>query len=219
MPLGAHVVRPAPALARGLLATAALTFAMICSALLALACGGAAPGVTPAMSASPASPDGARAAEALPESATGAPADGTPPKPGSGAASAAPGPDGGSDYPCRKWLTLDEPTRLAVIEKSIELAKAQGVIIRLPAPGYVAALDRLIGSYQAGKNEKALDSSLGLAFHILAAMEGDWDDGESKVEHAKRWLGPKLFEAFREKYPAKYQHLVELDRAAGKTPP
>ncbi len=140
----------------------------------------------------------------------GAPADGTSPEPDT---------DGGSDYPCRKWLTLDEPTRAAVIEKAIELAKAQGVTIRLPASGYVAALDRLIGRYQEEKNEKALDSPLGLAFHILAAMEGDWDDGESKVEHAKLWLGPKLFEAFREKYPAKYEHLVELDRAAGKTPP
>jgi len=47
-----------------------------------------------------------------------------------------------------------------------------------------------------------------VALHTLAAMDGDWDNGEPKLEHARRWMGD-WFETFRIRFPDKYRRLVE----------
>jgi hypothetical protein len=59
---------------------------------------------------------------------------------------------------------------------------------------------------------EGLDGSLGVVIHTLAAMEGDWDNGENKLEHAKKWMGPAHFEVFKQTYPEKYKRLLEASK-------
>jgi hypothetical protein len=87
------------------------------------------------------------------------------------------------------------------------LKKEKEVQIRLTPDYYVKELDSLLEIYKRNNDEGALASSLGVAFHTIAAMEGDWGNGEPKLEHAKNWMG-SWFEKFKELYPEKYEKLL-----------
>ena len=116
--------------------------------------------------------------------------------------------DGQSQFTSRRWLQLDGPTKLAVLHEFIELARRDRIHIRQSPEYYVRELDALAELYLRTDNQQALDSSLGVALHTLAAMDGDWDNGEPKLEHARRWMGD-WFETFRTRFPDKYRRLVE----------
>ncbi len=45
--------------------------------------------------------------------------------------------------------------------------------------------------------------------HTIAAMDGDWDNGENRLEHAKKLLGPDNFTWFKDMFPQKYARLLE----------
>lgn len=117
-----------------------------------------------------------------------------------------------SGFPCRRWLELQPTTKFQLITGLIEMARRDGTVIERPAAYYVSELDSLIGRYAATGNDAALDTSLGVTFHTIAAMEGDWGNGEDPLEHAKNFLGDS-FPTFQQLYPAKYQHLIELSRS------
>jgi hypothetical protein len=34
-------------------------------------------------------------------------------------------------------------------------------------------------------------------------MEGEWDNGKDKLEHAKKWIGSEQFELFKQNHPEK----------------
>jgi hypothetical protein len=122
-----------------------------------------------------------------------------------------------SKFPCRNWLRLTEPQKTGLIGALIKRAGEDKVNISLPTEYYVEALDTLIKRYADTENEKALDASLGLTFHTIAAMEGDWDNGEDPVEHARKLMGEELFEAFKKMYPEKYKNLLEKSRKKGES--
>jgi hypothetical protein len=111
-------------------------------------------------------------------------------------------------FPCRQWMRLDAATKKAFVVELVRVAAANHVVIRLSPGYYVTELDKLIRVYQETNNVTALDSSLGATIHTVAAMEGDWGNGEPKLEHAKKWLGA-WFEFFKQTYPDKYKRLTE----------
>ena len=117
-----------------------------------------------------------------------------------------------SKFPCRNWLRLAQGPKLYLLRKFIETAKEDKTILRLSAEYYVEELDKLIRRYADTENEKALDAPLGLTIHTIAAMEGDWDNGEDPLEHARKFMGEELFEAFKKMYPEKYKKLVERSK-------
>jgi hypothetical protein len=113
-----------------------------------------------------------------------------------------------SKFACRRWLELDERAKLLVMASVIDMAHRDRIEIKLPPEYYVRELDSLIQVYIDTDNQQALDSSLGVSIHTIAAMEGDRDNGEPRLEHAKRWMG-EWFEFFRAHYPEKYRRLAE----------
>lgn len=114
--------------------------------------------------------------------------------------------------PYKTWLDLSLAVRLELVAGLVEVGKAEGVTIRLPPAYYVRELDFLIEGYLSRGDQAGLCSPLGIVFHTIAAMEGDWGNGEPPLDHAKKWMG-EWFETFRELYPEKYQRLID-----GRTP-
>jgi hypothetical protein len=118
----------------------------------------------------------------------------------------------------RNWMALDSNARLNVMKLFIEMAKEYKVILRLPAEYYVKELDLMILNAFQKDGLEGLDSAAGVVIHTIAAMEGDWDNGENKLEHAKKWMGLKQFELFKERYPEKHRRLERASSNSVETP-
>ena len=91
----------------------------------------------------------------------------------------------------------------------IEMTKENKVILRLPAEYYVKEIDSIIENALQNNDLECLNKPLGVLIHTVAAMDGDWDNGENKLKHAKKWMGPGNFMFFKELYPEKYKRLLE----------
>jgi hypothetical protein len=114
-----------------------------------------------------------------------------------------------SKFTCRDWSNLPKEQKQPIIQAFIDQAKSDNVVLKLSAEYYVRELDALIKTYAETKNDGALNASLGITIHTIAAMEGDWNNGENKLEHAKKFMGADNFEAFRKRYPEKYKRLLK----------
>ena len=114
-----------------------------------------------------------------------------------------------SKFPVRNWMGLDSSAKLNIMRVFIERAAEDKVILRLPAEYYVKELDLLIENAFRKNDLEGLNNPLGVVIHTIAAMEGDWDNGENKLEHAKKWMGQEYFETFKQLYPDKYRKLLE----------
>ena len=112
-----------------------------------------------------------------------------------------------SKFSASDWMKLDTRTKLALMKGFIATAKKDGVIMRFPPEYYVKEIDATIENAIRNRDEKGLVTSVGLMIHTIAAMDGDWDNGESKLEHAQKWLGPQLLENVRAQSPKKYEML------------
>jgi hypothetical protein len=112
-----------------------------------------------------------------------------------------------SQFTCRDWMALERPSKIAIISLVIKMSKEDHIEINQSPMYYVAELDDLIKVYMETKNEEALDSSVGVTFHTIAAMDGDWGKGEPKLEHARSWMG-EWFEVFKTRFPEKHAKLV-----------
>lgn len=115
----------------------------------------------------------------------------------------------------REWGSLSDAQKNQILAQVIDRAREQGTFIHLHAAYYVAQLDALRRTYVRTGNESGLDASVGLTFKTIAVMEGDWDNGQGRVEQARALLGPEVFEEFKRLHPDKYRHLIELDRRSG----
>ena len=125
-----------------------------------------------------------------------------------------------SGFPCRRWLELHTTSKDQLIQGLLEMSRKNGIAMALSPAYYVRELDTLIGRYAEKNDQRALDTSLGFTVHIIAAMEGDWGNGEDPLEHAKVFF-KDWFLTFQSLYPKKYQHLVDFSRAMreGTSPP
>ena len=110
-----------------------------------------------------------------------------------------------------QWRDLSREMKLPLMQALISLAKQrEGVTIRLSAEYYVRELDTLINRYVNTNNQEALKGPVGIAWKTIVVMEGDWDNGEDPLDYAQKFMGRELFDTFRQMYPDKYQHLVDL---------
>jgi hypothetical protein len=122
---------------------------------------------------------------------------------------------GKSKFTLKNWTGLDSASKVSVINGVIQRAKEDRIILRLPAEYYVKEIDSM-ATRAAGKDDpQGLAAPVGTIIHTIAAMEGDWDNGEGRLEHARKWMGPDDFEFFRLHFPDKYTRLKKQS-AAGR---
>jgi len=114
-----------------------------------------------------------------------------------------------SKYPASEWMKKDTRFKIGVMHEVMAAAKRDGVIMRLSPEYYVKEIDATIENAIRNHDKKGLTTSLGIMIHTIAAMDGDWDNGESKLEHAQKWLGPENFEGFKKMFPQKYERLLQ----------
>lgn len=117
-----------------------------------------------------------------------------------------------SKFPASEWMKKDTRFKLGVMKEFIAEAKRNGVVMRFSPEYYVKEVDSTIENAIRNHDEKGLTTAVGIMIHTIAAMDGDWDNGESKLVHARKWLGPANFEALKEMFPQKYARLLEERR-------
>ncbi len=125
---------------------------------------------------------------------------------------------GKSKFTLKNWTGLDSPSKVSVINGVIRRAKEDSIILRLPAEYYVKEIDSMATRATEKDDPQGLAAPVGTIIHTLAAMEGDWDNGEDRLAHARKWMGPDDFEFFRQHYPDKYTRL-EKESTAGNDAP
>jgi hypothetical protein len=121
---------------------------------------------------------------------------------------------GRSKFTLKNWTDLDGASKIGVIQGVIQRAREDRIILRLPAEYYVKEIDSMAARVAEKNDPEGLAAPVGTIIHTLAAMEGDWDNGEDRLEHARKWMGPDDFTFFRQHYPDKYARLGK--RPAGR---
>ncbi|NWG02081.1 MAG: hypothetical protein HXY44_04380 [Syntrophaceae bacterium] len=119
-----------------------------------------------------------------------------------------------SKFTASNWMKLDTKVKLQVMKEVIALAKKDNVIIRFLPEYYVKEVDSTIENAIRNNDTRGLNMSVGIMIHTIAAMDGDWDNGESKFEHAQKWLGPEFLQLLRKESPKKYEMLFS-ERTTG----
>lgn len=116
----------------------------------------------------------------------------------------------GDDGPTfRDWLAADQAYKLDLVSGLIQSVKQNGTTLRLPAQYYVQELDSLVAATKANEGEKGLDQAVIYSFKTIAVMDCDWDNGQDRLDYAKKLMGPDIFAVFRKNYPDKYQRLAK----------
>ena len=112
-----------------------------------------------------------------------------------------------SKFPASEWMNKDTKFKLQIVKGFISIAKGNSVVIRFPTEYYVKEVDGIIENSIKNHDEKGQGTPVGILIHTIAAMDGDWDNGENRLEHAKKFLGPEYFEFFKKEFPQKYARL------------
>ena len=99
-----------------------------------------------------------------------------------------------------------------MIDGFILWAHVEHIEIKLSPKFYYKEVLNTLKAYKEMKWESFLDSSWGAFFKGIIVREGDWGNGEPKVETARKWFGEQ-FETFKENFPDKYAKLIEMDQA------
>ena len=109
------------------------------------------------------------------------------------------------------WKTLKQKQKEVAIKDAISLYKSDNVIISLSVDYYVRELDAMYMNYIHNRDKNGMGKiAISVSFPTIAAMEGDWNDGDNKVSHAMDWMGPNIFNEFKRLFPIKYNKLLEL---------
>lgn len=114
------------------------------------------------------------------------------------------------------WIVASRDEKVKIVDVLKDLYREEEkAIIRNPSMYYVDEMNFVMFTNIL---HKAYDYSEGKGLKILlgtvAAMEGDYNDGKSRVEALRNFLGDKVFEQYKRDYPEKYQYLVEMDKEA-----
>jgi hypothetical protein len=113
-----------------------------------------------------------------------------------------------SKFTLDQWKKLRYQDKIGIIDEALRLHKNDGVIVNLPSSFYVKELDLIMLNFITSKDRDNLrNTSIGVTLHAIAAMEGDWGNGEGQCEHAKRYLGEDAFDDFIRLFPDKYNKL------------
>lgn len=112
-------------------------------------------------------------------------------------------------FTLRDWMAKDNDFKHKLVQAYINAAKEDKVNMRLPVDYYVKEIDLLIQTSIKNGEEAGIDNSFGVTLKTIAVMEGDWGNGRNRLEFAKEFMGPAVFEDFIKRYPAKYKKLKE----------
>jgi hypothetical protein len=108
------------------------------------------------------------------------------------------------------WILMSHDEKLKVIPGLKEQYSKQGITIKLDDSYYVDEMNGVLySSIFRGEMSFISGKGLGHIFKTIAVMEGDFDNGEDKVEVARQELGSANFELFKSIYPEKYDKLIK----------
>jgi hypothetical protein len=119
-------------------------------------------------------------------------------------------------FSLRAWNGKDNAFKTKFVTSFIAVAKGNGVTIRVPVEYYVKEIDLLIQNSVKNGDEQSLDNGWVISFKTIAAMEGDWDNGEDKLQFAQELMGPEIFKQFMKTYPDKYEKLLKQSKCTDK---
>jgi len=115
-----------------------------------------------------------------------------------------------SQFTMDDWKKYGYDNKIGIVNEIIQSARDDGIIIELPSSFYVKELDLIMLNFITSKDNDSLrNTSIGITFHALAAMEGDWGNGINKCEHAKDFLGEDAFADLKQLFPDKYNKLCK----------
>lgn len=106
-----------------------------------------------------------------------------------------------------EWMSKDDDFKLGIIAGVIHYAKQDGITLSLHPSYYLNALEELYANSVANGDEEGLDQSFAISFRTIAVMDCDWNNGSDYLQFAQQYMGPQLFEAFKQLYPDKYKKL------------
>lgn len=111
------------------------------------------------------------------------------------------------------WIAIDHKDKVAIIDRLKELFERDGIAIKLASEYYVNEMNGIIyNSIIRGEITPANKRGILNVFKTIAVMEGDYDNGKNKVELAKEYLGPDIFQMYKTMYPEKYKKLSGNNR-------
>jgi len=110
-------------------------------------------------------------------------------------------------FSLRDWMAKDDDFKHKLVKAYINAANEDNVKMRLSVDYYVKEIDLLIQQSIKNGEQAGLDNSFGIALKTIAIMEGDFDNGKNKLELAKEFMGPIVFEDFMKRHPDKYKKL------------
>ena len=110
------------------------------------------------------------------------------------------------------WLLIERQDKISTTDMLIKMFEAkENVIIRKSATYYVDEINGVLyNSIKNGDIVNFKNKGLGSIFKTIAIMDGDFDNGQDKVELFKEWLGEDILELYRQEHPDKYQKLLEI---------
>lgn len=110
------------------------------------------------------------------------------------------------------WIGSSRSFKVEMVDylKKSFLTKSE-VVIKNPSEYYVDEINGVIYNSIKNDGKSTARDGVGIIFRTIALMEGDYDDGGSKVEALKEYLGDGAFERYKINHPEKYQYLVEMD--------
>ena len=112
------------------------------------------------------------------------------------------------------WFITNRQDKVATIDMLKNMFELrEKVVISKGSEYYVDEINGVL--YNSLENGDIADfhkKGLGVIFKTIAIMDGDFDNGQDKVETFKQLLGNDALEVYRQKYPDRYQRVLEVRR-------
>lgn len=115
------------------------------------------------------------------------------------------------------WVLMSREDKIRTIEQVIQLFKENdSAIISRSASYYAAEINGVIyNSIVKGDVSPGNTRGVGVMLKTIAIMDGDYNDGNDKVELAQKQMGEN-FEVFKRQYPEKYRSLLKSQEKVGQ---
>jgi hypothetical protein len=110
------------------------------------------------------------------------------------------------------WLMTDREKKIVIIDAVKQMfQKKEDVIISKSASYYVDEMNGVLyNSIENGDIANFKGRGVGNIFKTIAIMDGDFDNGQDRVELFKEWLGEDILELYREEFPDRYEKLLKI---------
>lgn len=111
------------------------------------------------------------------------------------------------------WIIMNRESKIRFVDRFKKDFQEAGTIIKNPSGYYVDEMTRILYRTISNTNEYFWAKDyVWVTLKAIALMEGDFDNGKSKVEALKDFVGEDTFERYKREYPEKYEYLLSLDK-------